>query len=44
LDTDPWSVALDLVELGYLNQQPLLVDVGHALDLVREVERPTPRP
>jgi hypothetical protein len=42
LDTDEWHVAMDLVEKGYLKRPPLLVDVGHALDLAGEIERPKP--
>ena len=39
LDVDSWYLAQDLVFLGYLNSMPRLVDVGHAQELIREVER-----
>jgi hypothetical protein len=39
LDADSWYLAQDLVSLGYLNSMPRLVDVGHAQELIREVER-----
>ena len=39
LDVDSWDLAQDLIQLGYLNSMPSLVDVGHAQELVREVER-----
>ena len=38
-DVDSWHLAQDLVQLGYLNCMPRLIDVGHAQDLIREVER-----
>ena len=41
LDTDALHVAQDLVLFGYFDEEdpPTLTDVGHALDLIREVER-----
>ena len=41
LDTDPLYVAQDLVLFGYFDDEdpPTLTAVGHALDLIREVER-----
>jgi hypothetical protein len=39
LDVDSSCLAQDLVSLGYLNSMPRLVDVGHAQELIREVER-----
>ena len=39
LDVDSWYLAQDLVSLGYLNSMPRLADVGHAQELIREVER-----
>jgi hypothetical protein len=39
LDVDSSRLALDLVSSGYLNNMPRLVDVGHAQELIREVER-----
>ena len=38
-DVDSWDLAQDLVRLGYLNSMPRLVDVEHAQELIREVER-----
>jgi hypothetical protein len=38
-DVDSWYLAQDLVQLGYLNSMPRLVDVEHAQELIREVER-----
>ncbi len=38
LDVDSWDLAQNLVRLGYLNTMPNLVDVGHAQELIREVE------
>jgi hypothetical protein len=39
LDVDSSYLAQDLVQLGYLNSMPRLVDVEHAQELIREVER-----
>ena len=39
LDVDDSGLAQDPVSLGHLNSMPRLVDVGHAQELVREVER-----
>jgi hypothetical protein len=39
LDVDTWYLTQDLVSLGHLNSMPRLVDVGHAQELIREVER-----
>jgi hypothetical protein len=39
LDVDSSYLAQDLVSLGYLNSMPRLVDVGHAQELIRDVER-----
>ena len=39
LDVDSWDLAQDLVSLGYLNSVPRLGNVGHAQELMREVER-----
>ena len=39
LDVDSRDLAQDLVQLGYLNSMPRLVDVWHAQELIREVER-----
>ena len=39
IDMDSPYLAQDLVSLGYLNSMPRLVDVGHAQELIREVER-----
>ena len=39
LDVDSSYQAQDLVSSGYLNSMPRLVDVGHAQELIREVER-----
>ena len=39
LDVDSWYLAQDLVSSGYLANMPRLVDVGHAQELIREVER-----
>jgi hypothetical protein len=39
LDVDDSDLAQDLVSLGHLNSMPRLVDVGHAQELVREIER-----
>jgi hypothetical protein len=38
-DVDSWYLAQDLVQLGYLNSMPRLVDVGYAQELIRGVER-----
>jgi hypothetical protein len=38
-DVDSWYLAQDLVQLGYLNSMPRLIDVEHAQELIREVER-----
>jgi len=38
-DVDSWYLARDLVQLGYLNSMPRLVDVEDAQELIREVER-----
>ena len=38
-DVDSWDLAHDLVRLGYLNSMPSLVDVEHAQELIRDVER-----
>ena len=38
-DVDSWYLAQDLVQLGYLNSMPRLVDVEDAQELIREVER-----
>jgi hypothetical protein len=38
-DMDSWDLAQDLVRLGYLNSMPRLVDVEHAQELIREIER-----
>jgi hypothetical protein len=39
LDVDGSHLAQQLVSLGYLNTMPKLVDVGHAQELIRQVER-----
>jgi hypothetical protein len=39
LDMDSSCLAQGLVSLGYLNSMPRLVDVDHAQELIREVER-----
>jgi hypothetical protein len=41
IDLDPLYVAQELVMRGYFdeNDPPTLADVGHAQDLIREVER-----
>jgi len=39
LDVDCSDLAEDLVSLGYLNTMPRLVDVDHAQELIRQVER-----
>jgi hypothetical protein len=41
LDLDVLYIAQELVHLGFFpdSNPPKLVDVGHAVDLVREVER-----
>jgi hypothetical protein len=41
IDTDPLYVTQELVMFGYFdeNNPPTLTDVGHAQDLIREVER-----
>jgi hypothetical protein len=39
LDVDSSYLAQDLVSLGHLNSMPRLVDVGHAQELIRKVER-----
>ena len=38
-DVDSRYLAQILVQLGYLSSVPGLVDVGHAQELIREVER-----
>ena len=38
-DVDSLYLAQDLVRLGYLNSMPRLVDVEHAQELIRDVER-----
>jgi hypothetical protein len=38
-DVDSWDVAQDLLRLGNLDSKPRLVDVEHAQELIREVER-----
>jgi len=38
-DVDSWYLAQDLVRSGYLNSMPRLLDVEHAQELIREVER-----
>ena len=38
-DVDSSCLAQGLVSLGHLNSMPRLVDVGHAQELIREVER-----
>jgi len=38
-DVDSWYLAQYLVRLGYLNSMPRVVDVEHAQELIREVER-----
>ena len=38
-DVDSWDLAQDLVRLGYLDSMPRLLDVEHAQELMREVER-----
>jgi hypothetical protein len=38
-DVDSWDLAQDLVRLGYLNSMSRLIDVEHAQELIREVER-----
>jgi hypothetical protein len=38
-DVDSWRLAQDLVQSGYLHSMPRLVDVEHAQELIREVER-----
>ena len=38
-DVDSWDLAQDLVKLGYLHSMPRHLDVGHAQELIREVER-----
>jgi hypothetical protein len=39
LDVDSSYLAQNFVSLGHLNLMPGLVDVGHAQELIREVER-----
>jgi hypothetical protein len=39
LDVDSSYLARALFTLGHLNSMPRLVDVGHAQELIREVER-----
>jgi hypothetical protein len=39
LDVDTWYLTQYLFSSGYLNSMPRLVDVGHAQELIREVER-----
>jgi hypothetical protein len=39
LNVDSSYLAQDLVSFGYLTSMPRLVDVGHAQELIREVER-----
>ena len=38
-DVDSWYLAQNLVKLGYLNSMPRLVDVEHAQEVLRAVER-----
>jgi hypothetical protein len=38
-DVGSWYLAQCLPRLGYLNSMPRLVDVEHAQELIREVER-----
>ena len=38
-DVDSWDLVQCLVRLGYLNSMPRLVDVEHAQELIRDVER-----
>ena len=38
-DVESWDLAQDLLRLGYLDSMPRLVDVEHAQELIREVER-----
>jgi hypothetical protein len=38
-DVDSWDLAQDLLRLGYLNSMPRLLDVEHAQEVLREVER-----
>jgi hypothetical protein len=38
-EMDSWYLAQDLVRSGYLSSMPILVDVEHAQELIREVER-----
>jgi hypothetical protein len=38
-DVGSWYLAQRLVRLGHLNSMPRLVDVEHAQELIREVER-----
>jgi hypothetical protein len=41
IDTDPLYVSQELVMLGHFDEKhsPTLTDVGHAQDLIRQVER-----
>jgi hypothetical protein len=41
IDTDSLYIAQELVMLGYFDEEhpPTLTDVGHAQDLIRQVER-----
>ena len=38
-DVDSWDLAQDVLRLGYLNSMPRLVDVEHAQESIRKVER-----
>ena len=38
LNVDSWDLVQDLIRLGYLNSMPILVDLEHAQELIREVE------
>jgi hypothetical protein len=38
-DVDSWDLAQDLLGLGHLNSMPRPLDVEHAQELIREVER-----
>ena len=38
-DVDSLYLAQDLVRLGYLDSMPRLLDVDHAQELIRDVER-----
>jgi hypothetical protein len=39
LDADSSYLVQDLFSLGYLNSMPSPIDVGHAQELIRDVER-----